>query len=188
MSKKLTIQDIAGFCPEDAIWKMLNDVSSFLIKDDKGCFLSPNSIIIDGNSFIVETCAEVANEYFAPEQEVSQMPKAMQTVWSLGSVAYYMATGHVIFGGYGSYYQKEHPTVPLPSLPKGLQKLNSVLQKCLSYAPDERLSIKELNEVSLQEFVSCKKRERKLSKIYLDTKSKEILSINDKWPEEMIEI
>lgn len=188
MSKKLTIHDIAGFCPEEAIWKMLKDVSTFLIKDDNSCFLSPNSIVIDGKSFIVDSCTEIINDYLAPEQNVNQIPNSEQMVWSIGSVAFYMATGHNIFGGFGSSYQKEHPTVALPVLPKGLQELNFVLHKCLCYAPDERLSIIELNHASIRGLDSCEKRKSKLIEVAKDNPPREFLSIDDKWPEEMIEI
>ena len=188
MSKKLTIHDIAGFCPEEAIWKMLKDVSTFLIKDDNSCFLSPNSIVIDGKSFIVDSCTEIRNDYLAPEQNVNQIPNSEQMVWSIGSVAFYMATGHDIFGGFGSSYQKEHPMVSLPVLPKGLQELNFVLQKCLCYAPDERLSIIELNRVSIKGLESCEKRQSKQIGVSKDIPLKEIQNVDDKWPEEMIEI
>jgi len=99
-----------------------------------------------------------------------------------------MATGHVIFGGHGSGYQKEHSSVPLPVLPKGLQNLTSVLQRCLSYCPQDRIGLEELNELSLQGFLSCEKKQRiKTDLIVKDVKS-EVKTIHEKWPEEMIEV
>ena len=53
MSKEMTIRDIAGFCPEVAVWKMMANVCEFLLKDSKDCLISPDSIVIDVNSFII---------------------------------------------------------------------------------------------------------------------------------------
>ena len=188
MNEKLTIQDIAGFCPEEAVWKMMADVSTFLIKDKKGGFLTPYSIEVDGNTFIVETCNEAVGEYLAPEQDTSQMLDARQMVWTLGSIAYYMATGHVVFGGHGSNYQKDHPSAPLPVLPKGLQELTPILQKCLCHAPHERISMQDLNDISLHGLKSCEERQRKLAKATIDERKEISQDTGDKWPEEMIEI
>ena len=104
----MTIRDIAGFCPEEAIWKMMVDVSSFLQKDETSIFLTPDSVTVDGSTFIVESNHEMSSEFNAPEYQDSQKPDEKQMVWSLGAVAYYMATGHIVFGGHGGSYQKEH--------------------------------------------------------------------------------
>lgn len=187
MSKKLTIQDIAGFCPEEAIWKMIADVSTFLIKDDTACYLAPNSIVVDGNSFIVERSETTTSEYLAPEQLSHRQPNEKQKVWSLGAVVYYMSTGHTLFGGHGSIYQKEHPSVLLPVLPKGLQALTSILQKCLCYSPEERISLQELHELSQRGLVTCE-RQHRMSMQTKTEQRKEVKDISEKWPEEMIEI
>lgn len=185
MSKRMTIRDIAGFCPENAVWKMLADISALLIKDDTCCFLTPESIVVDGDSFIVESEKEGVSEFLAPEQEKSQMPRDNQKVWSLGAVAYYMVTGHVIFGGHGSVYQKAHPSVPLPVMPKGLQALTSVLQKCLCYIPDERVNLKDLNTLSLKGLTFCEQQQRSKSPQMVNAPQTEVKQNGDKWPEEM---
>ena len=189
MNRRLTIRDIAGFCPEEAIWKMMADVSTLLIEDDKGRLLTPDSIIVEGNSFMLETSTfiDATNEFLAPEHVSSQEPNIKQLVWSLGSIAYFMATGHIVFGGHGSNYQKEHPTVVLPILPKGMQELTTILHKCLCYAPDERPSMRALNNISLQGLDSCKKRQRRQTKEIQGEQEEEITNHGEKWPEEMTE-
>lgn len=188
MSKKTTIQDIAGFCPEEAIWKMIYDVSGLLLQEDADYVLTPDSVVIDGQMFIIEPSHDSINEFLAPEQSPGLKSNAKELVWSLGAIAYYVTTGHIVFGGYGGHYQKEHPTVALPILPKGLQSLTYALQQCLRYKPEERISLKNLNELSREGMVHCGKLQRK-NLVQTGKEHKiEKNHYSEKWPEEMIEV
>ena len=188
MTGRITIRDIAGFCPEEAIWKMMADISALLIKANDGYVLTPESIVIDGNAFMIETGHEIMHEFIAPECIPGGKIGLSQMVWSLGAATYYMATGHIIFGGHGSSYQKEHSSVPLPVLPKGLQVLTSVMQKCLSYSPDDRIGLKELNEISVQGVLSCEKQQREKIVSADERKKIKVEYSGERWPEEMIEV
>lgn len=183
----MTIRDIAGFCPEEAIWKMMADVSEYILKDQVDYLLSPDSVMIDGNMFMVEAGQDCLREFMAPEQIDSHNSNEEGIIWSLGAVVYYMATGHVIFGGHGGSYQKYHPNVPLPILPKGLQALTPVIQRCLCYNLNERISMKDLNELSVKGLASCKQQRKKV--VATEKKIDRKVNYNgEKWPEEMIEI
>lgn len=186
--KRVTIRDIAGFCPEEAVWKMMTDMSEYLLKENNVYVLTPDSIIIDGDTFMLETGHETTNEFIAPEKDNKQNSNASQIVWSLGAVAYYMATGHVIFGGHGSSYQKEHPTVQLPVLPKGFKDLTSILHRCICYNPENRITLKELNNLLSKGLTSCRRRNREQIEVPQENKEKIKQNIGEKWPEEMIEV
>ena len=191
MSERMTIRDIAGFCPEEAVWKMLADVSFFLLKEVNCYRLTPDSIVIDGKTFMVaedEDCQSPLTEFLAPEQDNREKTEAVQMVWSLGAVAYFMATGHIVFGGHGSSYQKEHPSVVLPILPKDLHKLTPVLQKCLNYTPDKRIRLNDLKEIALKGLNACEKEQRRQVDSTAKKTVKEVKSIGEKWPEEMREV
>lgn len=186
-NERMTIKDMAGFCPEDAIWKMMADISKFLLKDDSVKMMNPESIVVDGNMFIAETTSQEMQEFLAPEQEGGENTLKPQLVWQLGAVAYYMATGHVIFGGHGSKYQQEHPHVALPVLPKNYQTLTRTIQHCLCYNINERISLKELSAVTEKEWTACSSRHREkvsLQREPVQTENQQKV----KWPEEMIEI
>lgn len=184
----MTIRDIAGFCPEEAIWKMMADVSEYILKDQADYLLSPDSVMIDGNMFMVVARQECLSEFMAPEQIDNHKSNEEGIIWSLGAVVYYMATGHVIFGGHGGNYQKNHPNVPLPILPKGLQALTPVIQRCLCYNLNERISLKDLYELSVKGLTSCKKQQRKKVVATEKKQDKIVKYTGEKWPEEMIEI
>ncbi len=188
MNEKMTIRDIAGFCPEEAVWKMMADVSGYLLQDSAGYVLTPDSIMIDGKMFLVERGHDILNEFMAPEQNDEQQLNTAQMVWSLGAVGYYMATGHILFGGHGGYYQKKHPLVALPALPKGMQTLTAVLQKCLCYAPADRINIKALNELSLKGLNTCERQQRNRSSQVVNEEEKKVKNSGEKWPEKMVEI
>ena len=181
----MTIRDIAGFCPEEAIWKMMVDVSSFLLKDEKSCFLSPDSVTVDGSTFIVESDNKTSNEFLAPEYNGAQKPDTKQMIWSLGAIAYYMATGHIVFGGHGGSYQKEHSSILLPILPKGLQALTPVLHKCLCYDPKERINLKDLKDLSFNGWGTCEKQQRERTIVVKENTEKVICNLDEKWPEKM---
>jgi serine/threonine protein kinase len=190
MKHKMTIRDIAGFCPEEAVWKMMADVSECLLNDGVGNALSPDSVVIDRNSFMVNSTQDTGNEFHAPEHKNGQQHDEKEEVWSLGAIAYYASTGHVVFGGHGGKYQKEHPLVTLPALPKGLQSLTPLLQKCLCYDSNERLGLKELNDLARKGLEECGKQRREKSMSAKEEEKKEngIKYTGEKWPEEMIEV
>jgi hypothetical protein len=190
MKYKMTIRDIAGFCPEEAIWKMIADVSECLLNDGVGNGLSPNSVIVDGKSFMANRIQDTENEFYAPEHKDGQQSDEKEEVWSLGAIAYYASTGHVVFGGHGGKYQKEHPLVSLPALPKGLQSLTQLLQKCLCYDSNERIGLKDLNELAQKGLEECSKQSRKKTMAAKEQEKKEngVKHTGEKWPEEMIEL
>lgn len=183
----MTIKDIAGFCPEEAIWKMMADVSSFLLKDCNVYTLTPDTIVIDGNTFMIEPCLDVDSEFLAPEQCGLQSPAGEQMIWSLGAVIYYMATGHIIFGGHGGKYQREHPAVSLPIMPKSLQALTPIVHKCVDVCPSKRISLEKLNVYARNGLEICSKRQREKQD---SSKAKPAYNEKqgEKWPEKMMEI
>lgn len=166
---------------------MMADVSQCLLKEEFNHALSPDSVVIVGDSFVMAKEHDMAGEFLAPEHIAGQGYDEKKTVWSLGSVAYYAATGHLVFGGYGSGYQKEHPSVPLPVLPKGMQALTPIIQKCLCYSPDERVGLEELNGIATRGQRECSKQTRKKVNS-TEGKEKHITDTGEKWPEEMTEV
>lgn len=187
MNARITIRDISGFCPEEAVWKMMADVSTLLLKDKIPCFLTPDSVMVDGNTFVFDPNPVAVGEFLAPEQNGNQEPKAESLVWALGAVAYFMATGHVIFGGHGGRYQKIYSSVSLPFLPKGFQALTPLLQKCLCYCPDERVSLKNLNVLSLEGLNLCDNKQREEPVVVKTGKNSILKSAHERWPEAMVE-
>ncbi len=190
MSSQMMIRDIAGFCPEEAIWKMIVDVSGCLLNDSALNGISPDSVMVDGDSFMVSSTQVIGGEFLAPEQSEGLQSDEKGNVWSLGALAYYESTGHVIFGGHGGRYQKAHPSVSLPALPKGLQSLTPVLQKCLCFDSNERIGLKDLNDLARKGLEECGKQGRKKVKSVKKEEKKEndVKYTGEKWPEEMVEL
>ena len=181
MNEELKLRDIAGFCPEEAVWKMLADICGLLLREDASYALTPDSIVIDGDTFMVKTGNDISQEFVAPDQDKENVPETAQMVWSLGAVAYDMATGHVIFGGRGGDYQKEHPSVPLPVL-------NSVVHRCLCHNPQERISLQELKTLATNGRENCLRQRQEEAKMPEQPNNQTAKQLIDNWPEEMIEI
>lgn len=188
MNERVTTRDIAGFCPEEAVWKMLVDISGFLLREKVNCVLTPDSIVIDGNTFMIEAGHEIIDEFLSPEQTDMSKTDLPQMVWALGALAFYLATGHVLFGGHGGHYQKEHPSVALPVLPKGFQAMTPMVQRCLCFVPEERITMKELNSLSQKGLTECGQLQRRRTMQLTKTPFKGVQHSSEKWPEQMIEL
>lgn len=174
MNERLTIQEIAGFCPEEAVWKMLADVSNFLSKEDAGYQLGADTIVVVGDQFMV-----TGEKTHTTKEEM---------VWALGATAYFAATGHVVFGGHGFSYQQEHPHVALPMLPKMFQSLTSVIHRCLCYNPSDRMSMELLRLSAEKGLAACSQRHRLKAKPVAEPTTEKQYCQVEKWPEEMIAV
>ena len=180
-----TIRNIAGFCPEDAIWKMLIDICSIIDNKTTLRNINPDSIIVDGDTFLLAETSSGFPEFYAPEHCEQDPINEPQMVWSLGSLAYFMSSGHVIFGGRGGYYQREHPNVPLPALQKKHIRLTPIVQRCLAANPAERMELSKLKILLQEGYLSCINKERIKASDNPQTSYHQFV-INNKWPEEMV--
>jgi hypothetical protein len=187
MKNEITIRDIAGFCPEEAVWKMMADVSGVLLKETNGAVIHPDAILVDGDTFFLENRTTPDSTFLAPEQESSQKPDTEQMVWALGATAYFMATGHIIFGGFGGQYQRQHPAVALPMLSKSMYELTPVLHRCLQQKPTERIRLEELKGLADNGLVACNKRTRESHVQKMQELTHIAKCQGERWPEQMIE-
>lgn len=187
MNKIITLRDIAGFCPEEAIWKMIVDLGQS-IKDNHQCPLSPDEVIIDGMSFLLGEKSSDRFQFLAPECTNEASCGQAQLVWSLGALIYYASSGRILFGGNGSIYQKNHPNVLLPSLRKSHQSLTALMQQCLQYDPSSRISINKLIDEAQRGLGSCRKTMRGHCKSTEESAPSSANQRKENWPEEMIEM
>lgn len=167
----MKLQDIAGFCPEEAIWRMLADVSRFVISDGGGYTLDANTVAVDGSHFMVTA-----------ENDGTQ---AADMVWALGALAYYAATGHEVFGGHGAAYQQEHPSVALPSMPKTFQALTAIVHACLCYDTSQRTTLQALSEAAQKGLDACAAQQRSKDDANVSKSTPKANGTIEKWPEEM---
>ena len=180
--RSLTLKSIAGYCIEEALWKLTIDIASELL--EKKCDMAgidPDMIVIDNDEFHLVVKDDVKPEFCAPEGLASE--KA--TVWSLGALLCYASSGHLIFGGCGSLYQKKHPDVKLPALQKRHSSLTPLVQRCLVYSPEKRISLGELLIEARKGLDLCKKRPRRKSNVKVEMERPTLTYLDERWPEEM---
>lgn len=183
MSKeRLTLKSIAGYCIEEALWKFIIDIVAEI--QEKGLVLpgiDPDMIIIENEDFHLVHKENIMSSFCAPEEETSEA--AM--VWALGALLCYASSGHLIFGGSGSLYQRKHPSVKLPVLQKKHSSLTSLVQHCLEYDPKNRISLNEMVIEAKNGLELCKKRTRCKSNVNVEKEHPTISSLDERWPEEM---
>ena len=188
-TERISLQQIAGFCPEEAIWKMLVDVSGILLKDGPRNvnWLHPISIVVDGDTFLVGENNSGNTEFCAPEYKEQQPLSEEQAVWTLGALIYYVSSRHIIFGGRGGEYQQKRPNVSLPALQKTHQALTPLMHQSLCYTAKDRISLQKFNEMAQRGLKTCMNRKREKDSceqmLYKTESSQE-----HGWPEKMIEL
>lgn len=182
MENQTTLKSIAAYCPEKAIWKFMADLSKLLQK--KLCRISPDNVAVDGTAFFITDSVPHNIDYDAPEYTDDSAFSESQAVWSIGAIACYLSSGHVIFGGMGGRYQRQSPEAPLPILQKCHERITPIIHKCLCANPKERITLAELENEAKRQFekvVLRKEIEQKES-------GTELMFVNtnsDSWPEKM---
>lgn len=183
----MTLSDIAGYCPEKAIWKMLVDVTGYYLGKEPLSRIGPECVVIAGEVFLTMPRDTTDHHFMAPEADGQQNPAQTEIVWSIGALIYYASTGRILFGGHGGSYQRQHPTVSLPVLPKTHQSLTPIMQRCLCDTASKRICMEELNEEAKRGLLACSNRKRK---VMLAEKEPDEVMVQSQvcWPEEMKEV
>ena len=94
---------------------------------------------------------------------------------------------HLIFGGSGSLYQSKHPDVKLPALQKRHSSLTPLVQRCLVFSPEKRISMDELVIEAKKGLELCKKRVRSKTDVKVEEEHPMVSNLDERWPEEMID-
>lgn len=186
MNRRITLKDIAGYCPEEAIWKMAIDLGQS-IKDNGYCPLSPEGVIVDDTSFLTDENAATQAQFLAPECSDGASYSPAQQIWTLGALIYYASSGRTLFGGYGGAYQKNHPHVLLPTLRKDHQPLTPLVQQCLAFDPSSRIGIDSMIAEARKGLENCRSTRRPSSRKAYETLPSTSRQITENWPEEMKE-
>lgn len=184
-NKSLTLKSIAGYCIEEALWKLVVDIVQEIQENGfRMGGIDPDMVIIENEDFHVVYKGKVLPSFCAPEEETGEA--AM--VWSIGALLCYASSGHPIFGGSGSLYQKKHPSVKLPVLQKKHSALTPLVQHCLAYSPQDRINLNDMVIEAKNGLELCKKKARSKSEANVGQKRPVTSHIDERWPEEMIEV
>jgi len=187
MNEMNTLNSVAGFCNEEALWKLLVDLTSEQVVGNPPNWVVPVPaiVLVDGDDFRIETNSphEKVTEFYPPEGIENYGESGY--VWSLGALVCYASSGHYVFGGRGGAYQHGKPDAELPTLRKEHSALTPIVKRCLCYAPSQRISLQELGDIAVKGLESNSQKSRvKLSS--KPGKSKGTLECADStWPEGM---
>ena len=184
---EMNLHAIAGFCSEEALWKMLKDMTSALLDqpDGKRAVLMPEKVIVDGDRFLLskEATQHPATEFYPPEGIKDSGDAGI--VWSLGALTCYASSGHYVFGGRGGVYQQSNPKTELPTLRKEHSALTAVIRQCLCYSPSQRISLRALHAAAV---AGCQQSEQR-ARVLLATEKRDGGGCpdveDDGWPERM---
>lgn len=188
MIDSLRLRHIAGYCPEEAIWKMIIDLCDSVSGQTDMPLLSPESIVVDADSFLVDIRQTEMSEFLPPECQGNNFSfTSQQFVWSIGACVYFASSGRTLFGGHGGSYQRSYPRVALPVLQKKHRALTPVVQRCLPSEPSARISLQELLEISKKERARCLNTQRQRIAPQITTPAPRRQD-SDSWPDEMTDL
>lgn len=185
MNNPLRLSQIAGYCPEIVIWKMVSDLCDAIQGKESGSrLITPDTIVVDGDMFYITPSDSIDPIFLPPEYAEGAAVLPSHQVWMIGAAIYYASSNRILFGGHGSRYQRECPNVRLPALQKVHQMITPVMQRCLQYDPSKRIESKELKTVAQREWERCRREPR--PQIELPNEVIRVTPHDQKWPEAMI--
>ena len=184
MTDKTTIRSIAGYSNEQALWTLLADMTATTAgQSGQWIVPSPETVIVDGDHFLLDATHEPTAEFFPPEG-ISPFEE-QGFVWSLGALVCYASSGHYVFGGHGGTYQKRHPKTALPTLRKEHSALTAVVKRCLCYTPAQRISVCELHDIAVDSLTRNTQKSRVKRIVPTGAESSQSAYADDVWPETM---
>ena len=146
----ITIQDIAGYATEQSIWKLIGSLTDAAKTADL-CRLLPKDITLDGDAFRVATPSR-SNGFLpfeAPEHATGIAGDAAN-VWAIGAIAFYTLMGVGLFEEKGGKVQTEETNIPRIGQAHGSQRLSDTIYRCLSYNPEQRITLNDLQSEANQ--------------------------------------
>lgn len=183
---------IAGYCSEKEVWRFVRDVSEALMYiHSKGIIhkdLKPSNVIIADNSYILSDFdmeGDLTSCAFTPPEWSKECDKitSKSDIWSLGASVYNLLNGSFVFGGRGSFLQKENTKKPSLRKDKYSEHISMLVDKCLNFNPEDRPTAKQVYLIA-QEMLD---KRIKNAKNRIIMKNKQICNkYDDIWPEEML--
>ena len=191
MSKKgITLNDIAGYATERAVWQMMLDLSAVCDSDRNVAIngMAPQRITIADNHFQIRDTDASGNgdgrAFSSPETFIkSSEPSAASDIWAIGALAFYAITGTDVFEGKGGETQTKDTEIPRLSSAHASKELSSLIRRCLRFLPADRPTKEEIQEQAQtalsQSVVPRKRLSSQTGKGYGS-------SLVKFWPEEMV--
>jgi len=194
MNHPITIEGLAGYCPEVAAWQLLSDLTQSLKEVSlgelpTGCFVPDHISIANGRfQLLNDSSNPLLTPFDAPELSVAsaQGQSVASASWSLGALTFYLVMGCVVMNGLGGRGQRR--SSKLPYLRPALPELSELVLRCLAYEPTERPTLEEIQQIAEKQLDICQKIIKKGPRPKpANEKQQTLVDMSvSLWPEEMI--
>ena len=140
----ITIQHIAGYATELSVWRLISSLVDAAKTADLCCLL-PKDITLDDDAFRVAAPSRSDDilPFEAPEHALGNGGKAAN-VWAIGAIAFYTLMGVGLFEEKGGKGQTAETRIPRIGQAHGSQRLSDTIYRCLSYHPEQRITLNAL--------------------------------------------
>lgn len=138
MERNLTLNNIAGFTTERAVWRLIGNLAEYF-RDGGSGNVSPESIFVDDDHFRITPgkCRSVAFDAPGMPEGIGDIADSA-AAWVLGALAFFAVTGVYVFEGKGGTTQTAATCVPRIGSAHASRQLSDLIQDCLSFTPADR--------------------------------------------------
>ena len=150
MTRTITLNDIAGYATERAVWQMMLDLSG-VCDSGKLNNIGSRTVIIKDSNFLLQNTEVSDNNndkaFSAPESFSNDAGQnEASCIWTIGALSFYAITGMNVFEGKGGETQTKDTEIPRLSSAHASKELSNLIRRCLSYSPQERPTKGEIEQ------------------------------------------
>ena len=187
MTRTITLNDIAGYATERAVWQMMFDLSGVCDSGKLNNIRSRTVIIKDSNFQLQNTEVSDNNNdkaFSAPESFSNDAGQnEASCIWTIGALSFYAITGMNVFEGKGGETQTKDTKIPRLSSAHASIELSELIRRCLSYSPQERPTKEEIEQKAKSALVQPVLPRKRLSSQAGKSYGSSLIKF---WPEEMV--
>ena len=178
---QLTLKDVAGYCTERMVWKLLLGLADGWTPGNLER-ITPAMVTATDTDLTLDKqlpAGDEARAFMPPEHNGD--PQAAE-VWTAGALAHYALTGMQVFEGRGGETQTAATPVPRIAGSRAGRQLSTLVCRCLSYNPTDRPAMHDIVHKA-QEALAAKPTPPK--RLVSKTGRTYETSLVKFWPEEM---
>ena len=136
MTRTITLNDIAGYATERAVWQMMLDLSG-VCDSGKLNNIGSRTVIIKDSNFLLQNTEVSDNNndkaFSAPESFSNDAGQnEASCIWTIGALSFYAITGMNVFEGKGGETQTKDTEIPRLSSAHASKELSNLIRRCLS--------------------------------------------------------
>ena len=147
------VSQLAGYCQPAAAWLLLSALPEQMRRLQ--CYVvTPANVLIGDDAFVLwpQEGYEPQSPFCPPEVVAGAAPNEQSGVWSLAATVFQLVMGRMMMNNRGGQVQRPRSKVPFMRSHDDWAPLSQLVQRCLSYQPQLRPSLSEIETLARQQY------------------------------------